>query len=326
MSIKNLVNVKSVDAFCDAEKTKKGFTDAEAGGILIRNLEYIDPEIFKAQYPDNTLLSNGLSINNQGGYNETLTSLKVTVVGSYASSEDNANDSGKITAQTSKSSIGVIGRHAHSSWTKTQIKQYEQQGQNLPSIYLEGHFEIYSQEVDEIGYTGISDLDGHTGLLNHAGFVTDVAPGASSTLTGQELYDELAKLINAQRTLVKNTTAFQCDTMVMPTGVMNDASTKILNSNGSDKTVLAALEDNFKGGGNVKKMTFLSSFRCDDVGGNSVTVVYSTAKQAMQMRIPVPLQFDPISQVGSQFANYSDYRIGGMDILENKGGRLLTGL
>jgi hypothetical protein len=107
--------------------------------------------------------------------------------------------------------------------------------------------------------------------------------------------------------------------MVFPTDVYNTISTALLNSAGSEKSVLSALQTNFAG------IRFTSSHRSGELAVSS-TVLYSTNSDAIVIRIPQTLTFSAVEQRVSSFETESEYRIAGVDILEPKAGYILNGL
>lgn len=312
-------------SFKDAETgVKRDFADSAAGTILGRNLEFIDPEIFTQQYAELTFLSSGIEVNNTGGFAEVVTKIKRRVQGEFANSDDTSGNKGRISIGAEKDTIPVLSRTAHSTWADDEVKQSELEGRNLVSELVEGHNEVYSHDIDRIGYLGQTDSAGNaisSGLLNHAGFATGAAAGAVETLTGEAAYQEFADLITAQWAAVGNNEVLKADTVTMPTSVYNHISGKILNAAGSEMTVLSALQKNFP------SVTFNATGKAETVGAGSVTVAYSSNRRAMVMRIPQPLQVGEIVKPGSfEFRVDSRFRIAGLDVIENEAGQYLTGL
>ena len=55
-------------------------------------------------------------------------------------------------------------------------------------------------------------------------------------------------------------------------------------------------------------------------------VAYSSDRQAMQMRIPVPLKLYNQFTMGSKHNIESMFGVAGLDIIESASGRILTGV
>lgn len=308
------VKVFNVQSFADRAVDARSFADA-GGVILARNLEHISAEIFTQEYPGLMFLTRGITVNNEGGYADAVKKLKLQISGAFKDSGTNTNGTGKITLTGQDDVITTFTKEANSDWSEVELKKAEMQGVNLPSRFLEAHFEVYNRELDELGYLGRANSAGVVvtpGLLNYTGFDSDNAAAAASTLTGVELYAEIAGLINRQRTNVFNSETYSATNVDMPIGVYNTASTLILNSAGSEMSVLKALQANFPG------INFGMSFRNGTAGtANSVTVAYTTNRRAMQFRVPVPLQLSSIDQRGHKYYVESYASLAGLDIIED---------
>lgn len=320
MKIGQLYNLDSFKAFMDSGK-KAGFADAYAGTVLARNLTAIDPRLFEKKFPELTFVNSGVQVDNSGGYARRIQSLRVLDVGGFTTSGDASGNKGRISLNAEDSFLKVVVREADSVWTDDEIKEAELQNINLVQRYVQAHNSAYMREIDQIGLLGgVAGIG--KGLLNHTGFTASSSSGAIGTLTSQQMYDAIASLITDQFNAVNNTPEYMADRVIMPVNVMNRLNVAILNSAAGSSTVLRALQDNFGG------VQFLASFRAGNTGaGISATVAFSTNEEVMKMRIPVPLTIGEIIKQGSfDYKVDSKYRIAGLDVLENAGGRILTGL
>lgn len=320
MKIGHLYNLNSFKAFMDSAK-KPGFADAYAGTVLSRNLTAVDPRLFEKKFPELTFVNSGVQADNSGGYARRIQSLRVIDLGGFTTSGDASGNKGRISLMAEDSFLKVIVREADSVWKDDEIKEAELQNINLVQRYVQAHNAAYMREIDQIGLLGgVAGIG--TGLLNHAGFTATAAGGAIETLTAQQMYDAVAGLITDQFNAVNNTPEYMADRVIMPVDVMNKLNVTILNSAAGSSTVLRALQDNFGG------VQFLASFRAANTGsGVSATVAFSSSEEVMKMRIPVPLTIGEIIKQGSfDYKVDSKYRIAGLDVLENTGGRILTGL
>lgn len=317
--VKSLFDLKSFED--KAAYAARTFKDA-GGVILARNLEHVSSEIFTQEFAGLTFLNSGIIVNNEGGYSTSITKLKLAVAGGFRESGSDTNTSGKITLTGEDDSIPVFSMEAESDWTEVQLKQAELQNVNLASRYFEGHSELYNRKIDELGYLGQVRTDGTQktlGLLNY-GFTADAAAGTAAALTGDQLYQEIADVITSQWGGVLNVETFMADNVVMPDTVHNIAAKKIMNSAGSEMSVLAALRVNFP------TVTFGLTTKARSVGGVSKTVAYSSNRRAMQMRIPMPLNISSVDQRGFKYYVESYFGVAGLDVIEATAGRILTGL
>lgn len=317
------VKTFDVQSFADRAADAKQFKDA-GGVILARNLEHVSAEIFTQDYPGLMFLNRGITVNNEGGYADAIKKLKLQVSGAFKDSGTNTNGTGKITLSGQDDVITTFTKEANSDWSEIELKKAEMQGINLPSRFLEAHFEVYNRELDGLGYLGRSNSAGTLvtpGLLNYTGFDSVNAGGFASTLTGVELYDALAGLITRQWNNVFSSESYKADTVDMPIGVYNQASTQITNSAGSEMSVLKALQANFP------TVTFGATFQAGTAGtAGSVTVAYTTNRRALQFRVPVPLQLSSVHQRGHKYYMESYASLAGLDIIEDGAAAYLKGL
>lgn len=316
-----LFNVKS---FEDKAAQAKRFTDA-GGIILARSLEHLSTEIFTQEYPELTFLQQGIVVNNEGGYSDTIKKLKLQIAGDFREAGTNTNTTGKITLEGEDDSIPVFSMDAESDWSEIELKKAELQNINLPSRFMEAHVEVYNRKIDTIGFIGQVRSNGTfktRGLLNYTGWDTDVASVTAAAATGQELYDEIAGLIIRQWANVFNVEAYKADHVILPYSVFNIATTKFLNTNGTEASVMRALQLNFPG------VSFGVTNRAEagQAGVSSVAVAFSRNRRAMQFRLPVPLEISSIDQRGFKYYMESYFSIAGLDVIEDGAAATLTGL
>ena len=320
--VESLYGIKSFDAA--AEYAKKNFKD-EGGIILARNLEHVSAEIFTQEFAGLTFLNQGIAVNNEGGYATSIRKLKLRTEGGFRESGSNTNTTGKITLSGEDDSIPVFTKEAESDWSEIELKQAELENINLPSRFFEGHAELYNREIDDIGYLGQVRTDGSqktTGLLNY-GFADDAAVKTAAASTGAELYEEIAQLITSQWAGVLNVDTYMADRVTMPASVYNTASVKILNSAGSEMSVLRALNANFP------TVTFGLTTKAEAAVGSpasSVTVAFSSNRRAVQFRLPVPLNVSSVHQRGFKYYVESYFGLAGLDVIEDDAAQILTGL
>ena len=315
-----LYNVKSFED--KAAYAKQSFKDA-GGIILARNLEHLSTEIFTQEYPEMTFLLQGITVNNEGGYSDSIKKLKLAIEGDYRESGSNTNTTGKITLNGEDDNIPVFSMEAESDWSEVELKKAELQNINLPGRFLEAHAEVYNRKIDTIGYIGQVRSNGTQktlGLLNYTGWDTETAATTAAASTGVELYQELADLLTRQFANVFNVPAYKANRVVMPNSVYNIATSKFLNTAGTDMSVLRALQMNFP------EISFGMTDKAESVGGTSVTVALSQNRRGMQFRLPVPLNVSSIDQRGFKYYVESYFAIAGLDVIEDGAAATLTGL
>lgn len=319
---KRIQSLYGIKSFEDAAKyAKNKFSDA-GGIILARNLEHVSAEIFTQEFAGLTFLNQGVTVNNEGGYATSIRKIKMGAQGGFRESGNDTNTTGKITLSGEDDSIPVFTMEGESDWSEVQLKQAELENINLPSKYFEAHAELYNRKIDDLGFVGQVRTDGSqktTGLLNYA-WASTGATGAAGSLTGDALYQEIAELITSQWAGVLNVETYKADRVTMPDDVYNICASKIMNSAGSEMSVLKALMSNFP------TVTFGLTTKAKDVGGASVTVAFSSNRRAMQFRVPVPLKVSSVDQRGFKFYVESYFGVAGLDVIEDSSARTLTGL
>jgi hypothetical protein len=319
--VKSIYNIGSFEDA--AGYAKKQFKDA-GGIILARNLEHVSAEIFTQEFAGLTFLNQGIDVNNEGGYATSIKKLKLRVEGGFRESGSLTNTTGKITLSGEEDSIPVFTMEGESDWSEIELKQAELQNINLPSRFFEGHAELYNRKIDDLGYLGQVRTDGSqktTGLLNF-GWADDTSTTTAELSTGAELYQEIADLIVRQWTGVLNIDTYKADRVVMPSRVYNICTSKILNSAGSEMSVMRALEANFP------TVTFGMTTKAETAGAGdaSITVAFSSNRRAMQMRVPVPLNVSSVDQRGFKYYVESFFAVAGLDVIETDAAQTLTGL
>jgi len=327
-TIDSLVNLQS---FEDAENAIKNFADSATGTILARHLEAVDPTIFKQQYAGLTFLQNGIKVDNTGGWAEFITKIKRSIKGDFSDGSGDDNTDGKITVGAESDTIPVFLKEAFSTWSDAEIKQADLEGRNLVSEFIEAHNEVYNRNIDKIGYAGQLFADGTQkteGLLNFSGFETN-AGVALGTTTPEADYNQIKNLIVSRRTAALGNEILMPTNVTMATRIFEYISGTILNTAGTGESILEALQRNYP------SLTFGATSKAESDAATpnpglvpaSVVVCYSSNDRAMVMRIPTPLEIGEIIKTGSfKFKVDSQYRIAGLDVIENAAGEILTGL
>jgi len=313
IKVKNLYNMYSFDAAVVAAKT----FDGAAGILLPRQLEHISTTIYQQQFAELTLLSqSGIGVNNEGGTAEFITKLKRGINGDFATAGNSTNTDGKISLSTQSDTIPVIMKKAESDWTEIEMLQAQSANQNIVGDLLGAHNTKYNQLIDKTGYVGTDNIEG---LLNWSGFTSTASANTFNNLTGLQQYGEIKDLVNAQRGAVSNDPVFSCDKIAIDPLTYNIITSTYIDTTGGVGTVKEAAERDFN-------ITFVITFRAGDVGGTKVLNAYSSDARAMIIRIPLPLQVSNIYQKGFNSYVESMFRVGGLDVIENASGYILTGV
>lgn len=133
------------------------------------------------------------------------------------------------------------------------------------------------------------------------------------------MFDEVATLVQDQRTAVLNDEMFSADKVAVHPDTYNILSKTFVNTAGSLTTVREALE-------RTLNISFVITSKAD-ISGVKRIVAYSSQRQAMQMRIPVALKMSNQYQIGGfRYGIESMFAIAGVDIIESLSGKILTGV
>jgi len=312
MTLNKIYDLQSFDGAVNYFKQQ----DSAGGIVLARNLEHISAEIFKQRIAGLTFLTgSGITVNNEGGYAKSITKLKESISGDFADAGNATDALGKISLGAEDDTIPVFYKEAGSSWSDLELEQAALQNRNLPSSMVAAHDEKYKQNIDRIGYLGNGTKT--TGLLNYA-FTSTGATGAFSTLTGEEMYEEVAALVVDQRAAVFNDEVFSCTMIAVHQETFNLMAKTFINTAGGLNTVKEALE-------RTMNISFVVTNKAD-ISGTKRMVAYSKDRQAMQMRIPVPLKIYNQLTLGSKHTIESMFGVAGLDVNESGSGRILTGV
>lgn len=321
MKIGNIYNVSSFKEAFDGKETKKALDAvARSGGGLSYNLTKVDPTIFERKFPETMWDKLGLRVDNSGDHADTIQSLRITGNGNFEYGQTGREDShGLISLAGEFNEIKVKQIEATAKWTTAEVRQASMQNYSLVDKYMSTVQRKYLQKIDSIVFLGHPTV-ANSGMLNHTDITFTPSGGAISTLTSQQMYDSIADLIIDQRSAVNNTVEYEADTVLMPVNVYNTLQATPLNTASTPASVLRALQENFPG------VQFKSSFRCNDVGGSSVTLAFNRAMETSAIRIPVPLNIGGVAQQSHSYFVDGYARVAGFDLLEPSAFRGLTGL
>jgi hypothetical protein len=307
----NLFNLDSIEKFLESGN-QRGFTDAASGIVLGRMLTHVDPEIFTLKYPDLAFMSAGFTVDNSGGYVQKIQSLQNTAAGSFAKQRDRSDGKGKITLEGRDSTIDVFPWSAESQWSDDEIHEAELQGINLPQRLIEAHNEIYQQTIDKM----IADV-----ALDHATWGSYSNDSNFNSKKNNDLYAVFADTLTTQWSNVNNVGSYMANTIITSPAVVNRLNKDLLSVDGhSAMTVMAALKANFPG------LQVLASHHASGIGtGNKdVALFVSTSPQVAKIRIPLPLTIgEVVKPTPFTYLVESKFRIGGFDLLQQKGGFIL---
>ena len=324
-NFENIYNLEKIKSFHDSAnrmmKEVVPFTDNLGGGLIAPEaLVHVEKRIYKKQFPDLVLLQTGIRVNNEGSYNRFIRSLRTATEGGFAYADEVASDKGVLTLSGETSIMEVAEKGIRTFWTDSQVKELALQGVNCANEHVAGVLKKYQEDIDEIGLIGDKRVEG---LLNSSVYTTSAASKTVENLNGLELYQEIAEFINEQWTGVNNIMAYMGNVCLVPIDFMNKAMTELLPADTAGnsvrvKTVWSCLTDNFP------TVKFMASEKCTRT---RKALLMSTSDEALQLRIPVPLEVGEVVRTGSfEYKTDYKYRIAGCDILQKDSGHILTGL
>jgi len=283
------------------------------------------PRYFTQEFAGLTFLQQGIAVNNEGGYATSIRKLKLRTEGGFRESGSNTNATGKITLSGEDDSIPVFTMEGESDWSEIELKQAELENINLPSRFFEGHAELYNRKIDDLGFSRAGPHRRQP--ENHRSFELRLLqpadlPKPQFCQVAKSFTTRLQSCSSASGAGVLNVDSYKADRVVMPASVYNICSTKILNSAGSDMSVLRALQSNFP------TVTFGLTTKAESVGAasDSVTVAFSSNRRALQFRLPVPLNVSSVDQRGFKYYVESYFGVAGLDVIEDGAAQILTGL
>lgn len=290
---------------------------AYSGIVLERDLVQVDPRVLERRSPELAFMNSGIQADNTGGYAQQIQTKRIQELGDFTKSSDISQPKGKISIAAEQGTLNVSEYEAGSDWTDTDVRQAAMGNINLMDSLLSAANKVYMRKIDTAGLIG---LDGNEGLLNNSLFTSEASSVDSTSATGEQMYGEVAELITDQWNGAVNIPEFMADRVILPISVMNRLNSTLLKSESGSKTVLAAIQENFR------TVTFLSSHRAESVSATRVMVAFSSNSEGLIFRLPLPLQIGEVVKLGS-FNFHVDYkfRLGGLDVLEPAACRLMTG-
>lgn len=318
IELNKLYNTDSIDemvASRHAFKVPKRINQTNDSGILLaRHLTAVNPKVLNFKYPDLVFSELGLTLDNTGGYAQRIQTLRLKASGKFG---PEGSDRGKINIDAEDTLLKVSVREAVVDWSHRKIKEAELGNYNVVDRSMAAALTVYNQEIDTAALTGVENK----GLLNNTSYTTTAASSTFASLTPAQMFSFIADEITAQHTSVNNTTEYSANFCILPISVSNLAERTLLNTY-TNQTVLTVLKNTFP------SVTFVQTGKADVVGSGNVKVMslFSNSKEAVAFRIPVPLQFSPVQQQHWDFSTVGKYHQGGLDVLEGKSGRIVTGL
>ena len=309
MSIKPIY-LYDYDSFAKAENEVANlkFNDAQQGAFVRESLIHAKTTLHWYQPPESTILDLGLNVDNTGGYANAIKSKRRTAQGSYKKQGGSIDESkGVITLGGEESQLNVFGYSAESSYSLTESKQAQLEGENLYSSLLMAHQEKYIESIDEGGYGVLIDVNN--------GFERVDSPTPADGLTDVELSNTLRNLVINQRNNLNS--QYHCDTIVMTPKLK-------LRCDSADYKPESGMSISSK----LKQtlgITIKSSFRLTGVGagGTDIVIALNTNPNALAIRIPMKFRTTPTWRTGDDFHFQTSFRSGGVDILELSAGYVL---
>ena len=289
--------------------------DGATGIVTQSNLIHSSKEIFQQKFKDLTLWETGLVRNNEGGWNKSIESLKITPKGSYKSALGRHDIGGIISLTGESKMLPVDVRDAESSYSIYDQKTTALQGLSISQKLRMSHNEVYRDDVDKIGYLGDETLSSK-GLIN-ADWGIVVKTGKDWTaMTNKEIADAIRDLY-IQQTVGVGIQSLYGNVMIVPQGLYIRLRVDDYKDYG-DTTLLQKIERDLK----LKIVTTYRAEKVADFGDSDCAVIISTDRYAQQFRLPIPLQFTPNHKEGHKTKFTSYYGVAGLDILNDCGARL----
>ena len=304
-----LNDLYDIESFKIATEQARTF-DGSIGTILPRSLEYVSQNLHRQVGANQTFLQLGISVDNSGGYADFITSLKYGANGDFALDGNRTQTVGRIELQGEKSSIKVDGYSAESSYTETELQKANLENRNLLAEFINAHNMKYNEKIDTLGYVGDTKSK-KQGIINYNGWDEQTSAKKWRQMTNQELSDAMRDIvINQQKG--KNTKFYATKIIVSP-----ELYTRLRVSDYkdySDVTIAQKLERDL----NITFVpTYLAIRKTDEVA-----VAICTDPDAIAFRVPQRLKISPVHQRGWRYYFESEFRIGGVDVLEDVGFRL----
>lgn len=320
-------NSRSFQAFDDSIMgyNRVGVTDSDAGVLLARQMEFVNPQILDKKYADAVLMNSGIAVSNVGGYKNFITTLRSDVAGHFKRTTNKDASAGTISLSTERTTIPVHTIEARTAWTETEIKTASEEGINLVDKYLDGVMEVYALTNEEIGWKGWGDYQ-DVGLATNSLFAIDTATtviDAQTTL--QSDYDTIVGWINKQRNALGGITAYYSDMLALPQSLYSllTSKGKFTQYNYTNDNVIDAVENTYNRNGQTLRIIASPFLEASSVGGKGRAVLFSKSEECMVFRVPIPLTVSPVYQKLFNYETGYMARVAGIDILEKRSGLII---
>jgi hypothetical protein len=293
--------------------------DANETAMFARQLEDIDTELYRVQYPE---LRGEQIVPVRTAINEGAEEHTYRVLDSRGVSRIIANyseDLPRVDVQGKEVTAPLFGHGAAYGYSIQDMRRSRMTGLPLDSERAETAREVIATKNDEIIAFGESSISAK-GFYNNAG-VSLVSPvtGTWLTATGDQMLDDLLKLERA--IIVDSNSVEKPDTLVLSSGQFALANTKRLSN--TETTVLKFFLDK---SATVKTVEVWARAETADAGGTGPRIAMGRRDpKVLQALLPLPFYQMAPEQRGLGFIINCDSRAGGVIFRRPKAWRYMDG-
>jgi hypothetical protein len=281
----------------------------DAGLFLQRQLEYIRPQVFEAQYADIKYAS-VLPVTSEAGPGaQTFTYRIMDSTGEFKLISDAADDLPRADVSQIEKSISIRSFGGSFGYTVQELRAAQMANVALEQRRAVAVRRAYEEKVENVAFFGESSV-GMAGFFNNA--TVDVV-AADKWFTSATTAQEMLELLNYGVTAIINASKMkeQPDTILMAWEDYREISTR-RNSDSSDVTVL---EYFLRTNPYIRNIEPINQLDADNsVLNTNRMVVYKRDPEKVQLHIPQPLELFPPQQRGLEFIVPAHARVGGVAI------------
>lgn len=258
--------------------------DAQAAlGFVVNQRTHIETEVLKRPMPEITYAQMIPVDTSAPAYAPSVTFFTQDSVGRAKFINGKGDDIPLVNIMRTKFEQTVNDAAVGYSFSLTELGAAQQYGQSLSSDGAMAAREAYEMLVDEVAYTGNTQL-GVQGLLNTTGITTIAAGTTFAAGTPQQI---LAIINGALTAIMTGSQGIErADTVLLPLAAYGDIATRQIAPE-SSMTILQFIQQ-----GNV--YTAMTGRPLTIMGTHRLTtsmVVYRRDPQVLKLHMPMPLQF-----------------------------------
>lgn len=308
--------LRAVEAVLTAADERR---DANESAMFARQLEDIDPELYRVVYPDlrGTQIVPVRTNINEGAEEHTYRAMDG--VGTSRIIANYAEDLPRVDVQGREVTVKLFGHGASYGYSIQDLRRARMSGLPLDAERAELARETIARKNDEIIASGESSI-GVTGFYNNSG-VSLVIPttGTWLTATADQIVDDLLKL---ERAIIVDSNAVESpDTVVLSPSQFALANTKRLSN-----TETTALEFFLRKSQGVKNAEVWARGESANAGGNGPRIAMGRKDpKVLQALLPLEFYQMPPEPRGLGFVINCDSRAGGVIFRRPKAWRYMDG-